>query len=280
MLCSRAGYRSQTGLVHTADPGRRRWGDRDGRVGGSGGARRERRVPRRNGAGGHRTAGRSAGPGRLPAHRRFAREGEARVAWWLELGRRHYEGMGGGRPRPRSHPDSGRRPGAGPAAGRGGAHLPLGGRPPSPGRHLAGLARLGGRGQPVAPRGGPGRLLGRSHGPHRRCPAGAGAGREPALRARGARGRGGRPGPDRAVGRHPPFRSARADTAGDRGPLLERKPPAATLVGVEEETALVGDGGGWQVQGAGAVWVFAGESPEKFVAGDAVGLAPVGSGPG
>ena len=52
------------------------------------------------------------------------------------------------------------------------------------------------------------------------------------------------------------------------------QPAGTTLVGVEEDTALVGDDGGWQVQGKGAVWVFGEGEPERFVDGEAVSLAP------
>jgi len=54
------------------------------------------------------------------------------------------------------------------------------------------------------------------------------------------------------------------------------QPAGTTLVGVEEETALVGDGAGWRVEGVGAVWVFGGEKPERFVAGEEVPLGPAG----
>ncbi|MGH9019188.1 MAG: hypothetical protein ACRDY1_15670, partial [Acidimicrobiales bacterium] len=55
------------------------------------------------------------------------------------------------------------------------------------------------------------------------------------------------------------------------------QPPGTTLVGVEEETALVTAGDRWQVRGRGAVWVLAGGGPgkrgrERFGAGDEVDL--------
>jgi cyanophycinase len=52
------------------------------------------------------------------------------------------------------------------------------------------------------------------------------------------------------------------------------QPPATTLVGVEEETALVSTGPGWRVHGAGAVWVFGSGEPARFVAGQDVDLPP------
>ena len=54
------------------------------------------------------------------------------------------------------------------------------------------------------------------------------------------------------------------------------QPPATTLVGVEEETALVSTGPGWRVHGAGAVWVFGSGEPERFGDGEDVALAPPG----
>jgi cyanophycinase len=52
------------------------------------------------------------------------------------------------------------------------------------------------------------------------------------------------------------------------------QPPGTTLVGVEEETALVGTGEGWAVDGAAGVWVFGADTPQRFVAGQTVPLAP------
>jgi cyanophycinase-like exopeptidase len=54
------------------------------------------------------------------------------------------------------------------------------------------------------------------------------------------------------------------------------KPPGTTLVGVEEETALVSGDDGWRVHGRGAVWVFGAGSPQRFGAGDDVPLEPPG----
>lgn len=50
------------------------------------------------------------------------------------------------------------------------------------------------------------------------------------------------------------------------------QPPGTTLVGVEEDTALVGTSGGWRVHGRGAVWVFGTATPLHFVDGDEVPL--------
>jgi cyanophycinase len=54
------------------------------------------------------------------------------------------------------------------------------------------------------------------------------------------------------------------------------KPTETTLVGVEEDTALVSTATGWRVHGRQAVWVFGPGTPERFVAGDDVALDPPG----
>ncbi len=59
------------------------------------------------------------------------------------------------------------------------------------------------------------------------------------------------------------------------------QPAGTTLVGVEEETALVGTAEGWRVHGRAAVWMFGAGEPRRFVAGQEVPLVPPGmSGPG
>jgi cyanophycinase len=57
------------------------------------------------------------------------------------------------------------------------------------------------------------------------------------------------------------------------------QPAGTTLVGVEEETALVGRAGSWQVQGRGTVWVFGSGEPRPFAAGQEVPLEPPGMPP-
>ncbi|HXQ44590.1 MAG TPA: Type 1 glutamine amidotransferase-like domain-containing protein [Acidimicrobiales bacterium] len=52
--------------------------------------------------------------------------------------------------------------------------------------------------------------------------------------------------------------------------------PGTTLVGVEEETALVSTAERWRVEGRGAVWVFGAGGPQRFTAGAEVPLAPPG----
>jgi cyanophycinase len=57
------------------------------------------------------------------------------------------------------------------------------------------------------------------------------------------------------------------------------QPAGTTLVGIEEATALVGAGGHWRVQGAGAVWVLDAAPRARFTAGDDVPLATGPSAP-
>jgi len=50
------------------------------------------------------------------------------------------------------------------------------------------------------------------------------------------------------------------------------QPPGTTLLGIEENTALVGEGGRWRVQGVGAVWVLDPGAKARFGDGDEVPL--------
>jgi cyanophycinase len=50
------------------------------------------------------------------------------------------------------------------------------------------------------------------------------------------------------------------------------QPAGTALVGIEEETALVASGGAWQVQGSGAVWVLDSPSRRRFAPGEEVPL--------
>jgi cyanophycinase-like exopeptidase len=201
-------------------------------------------------------------------------EGDERVAWWLELGRRHYRAMGiEAVPVPvltRADADDPRL--AALVEGVGLIYL-SGGDP----HHLAATLRGSLVWEAIVTEWGKGAALAG-------CSAGAmalSAGAPPDL------------GPG---GSHRPL-AEEADGGGGLAligqlaviphfDLLERvrpgiverfsqwKPPTTTLVGVDEETALVGGGERWQVQGGGAVWVFGGRSPQRFVAGDEIVLAP------
>jgi cyanophycinase-like exopeptidase len=206
-------------------------------------------------------------------------EGDARVAWWLDLGRRHYEAMGiEAVPVPvltRADADD---PGLAELVEGAGLIYLSGGDP----HHLAATLRGSLVWDAVLTQWRKGTALAG-------CSAGAmalTAGAPPDLGPGGSH----RPVPEEAdagaglalVGHLaviPHFDLLERLRPGIVERFREWKPPATTLVGVEEETALVGVGDSWQVQGRGAVWVFGGPSPERFVAGDDVGLAPIARGP-
>jgi len=63
-----------------------------------------------------------------------------------------------------------------------------------------------------------------------------------------------------------------------RAGALERfmswQPPGTTLVGIDEDTALVGDLGRWHVAGRGAVWVFEPDDRVPYRPGDEVPVLP------
>ncbi|MCW2615099.1 MAG: peptidase dipeptidase [Frankiales bacterium] len=58
---------------------------------------------------------------------------------------------------------------------------------------------------------------------------------------------------------------------------LERAPADVSVVGVDEDTALVWDDGCWTVQGRQSVWLLTAEGREAFGAGSVMDLPPVGS---
>lgn len=202
-------------------------------------------------------------------------EGADRVAWWLELGRRHYEAMGvEAVPVPVLTRDDADDPGLARLVEGAGLIYLSGGDP----HHLAATLRGSLVWDAVVTQWRQGAALAG-------CSAGAmalTAGAPPDL------------GPG---GSHRPI--AEEAAAGGAGlglvghlaviphfDLLERirpgivarfgdwKPPATVLVGVEEETALVGTGSGWRVHGVGAVWVFGSGEPQRFVDGQDVDLTP------
>jgi cyanophycinase len=210
-------------------------------------------------------------------------EGSERVGWWLELARRHYEAMGVEMvPVPVGDRADASDPGLARLLEGVGLVYLSGGDP----HHLA--ASLAGSVVWDA-------VLGAWHGGAALagCSAGAMAltsGAPPDLGPGGAR-------------RHrPPPPNGESETRGGGGlgvvgqlaviphfDLLERRgggivgwfrswqPEGTTLVGVEEETALVWGGERWSVQGRGSVWVFGPGSPEAFGAGQEVPLDPVGA---
>jgi len=70
-----------------------------------------------------------------------------------------------------------------------------------------------------------------------------------------------------------PYHGTAADHLRQRS--IELVPSAATLVGVDADTALVLEGDTWRVAGAGAVTVYSGGVPTAFAAGDTVPGLPV-----
>jgi cyanophycinase len=208
-----------------------------------------------------------------------AREGRARVAWWLELARNHYEAMGvESVPVPvferadAEDPEMVKR-----LEGVGLVYF-SGGDP----HHLASTVAGSALWRAVADGWKTGVAVAG-------CSAGAMAltsGAPPDLGPSGARRRGeaGRNGDGRGLG------LAGGLVVIPHFDLLERRrpgvvewfaawqPPGTTLVGVEEETALVGSTTGWRVEGRASVWKFGAASPERFEEGDEVPLpvlAPV-----
>ena len=207
-----------------------------------------------------------------------ALEGDERVAWWLELGRRHYEAMGvEAVPVPvltRADADD---PGVARLVAGVGLIYFSGGDP----HHLAATLRGSRVWDAVVAQWRSGAALAG-------CSAGAmalTAGAPPELGPGGSH----RPVAEGAdgdglglVGRLaviPHFDVLEKIRPG----IVERfgawKPPGTTLIGIDEETALVAGGDRWQVAGNGAVWVFGTGQPARFGAGDDVALAPPGAGP-
>jgi cyanophycinase-like exopeptidase len=196
-------------------------------------------------------------------------EGEARVAWWLELGRRHYEAMGVeavavavGDRADADDPAMARL-----IAGVGLVYL-SGGDP----HHLA--ATLRGTlvwDAVVAAWQGGAALAG--------CSAGAMAltsGAPADLGPGGVR----RPGGDGADGLGaigglaviPHFDLLERRSSDVVGWFAGWRPAGTTLVGVEEETALVGDGRRWRVEGGGGVWILGPGERRRFGPGQEVPL--------
>ena len=204
-------------------------------------------------------------------------EGDARVAWWLDLARRHYEGMGvEAVPVPvRTRAEAGDPGMAQLVEGAGLVYL-SGGDP----HHLAATLRGTAVWEAVlAAWEGGAALAG--------CSAGAMAltsGAPPDLGPGGAqrsRWAGEEDGDGRGLGvvGHlaviPHFDLLEKRRPGIVEWFASWQPEGTALVGVEEETALVSTAGGWRVHGRAAVWVFGPGAPERFGAGEEVPLAPV-----
>jgi cyanophycinase-like exopeptidase len=61
------------------------------------------------------------------------------------------------------------------------------------------------------------------------------------------------------------------------GRYLARAPEGTAVVGVDEETALVWDGGGWAVEGVRNVWVLRRDGRTPYAAGTVLDLPPPGA---
>jgi cyanophycinase len=207
-----------------------------------------------------------------------ALEGDERVGWWLELARTHYEAMGVEPvPVPVHNRGEADEPAlAGLLDGVGLIYL-SGGDP----HHLADSLRGSLVWQAIVTAWHGGAALAG-------CSAGAMAltsGAPPDL-GPGARRRsvpGGTAGDGLEIVGHlaviPHFDLFERRGAGMVEWFAAWQPPATTLVGVEEDTALVSTATGWRVHGRGAVWVLGPTPKERFVDGQDVPLpGPVGGG--
>jgi cyanophycinase len=206
-----------------------------------------------------------------------AREGDARVSYWLELGRAHYESMG---VEPvlldvRTRQDADDPATAALVAGAGLVYL-SGGDP----HHLSDTLRDTALWRAIVAAWQEGTALGgcsagamalTSGAPDNLLPTG-GASRRAPQHPRVPNGLG-------LIGGLaviPHFDQMERFRPGSLEWFASWQPAGTTLVGIEEETALVSSGGRWQVQGTGAVWVLDAAPRARFAAGDDVPLEPPG----
>ena len=202
-----------------------------------------------------------------------AREGDARVSYWLELGRTHYEAMG---VEPvlldvRTRADADDPVTAAQIEGAGLVYL-SGGDP----HHLADTLRDTALWRAIVAAWNEGTALGG-------CSAGAMAltsGAPENFRPTAARAR---QAPEHArianglgliatLAVIPHFDQMERFRPGSLEWFASWQPQETTLVGVEEETALVWTDGRWQAQGEAAVWVLDATARARFAAGDVVPL--------
>lgn len=75
----------------------------------------------------------------------------------------------------------------------------------------------------------------------------------------------------------PHFDALNSFAEGLREMLIRERPPGATIVGIDEHTAMYGDGDRWSVTGAGAAWIAEDGTGDltEYREGDAV-VAPLG----
>jgi cyanophycinase len=200
-----------------------------------------------------------------------SREGDARVSYWLELGRAHYEAMG---VEPvlldvRTRGDADDPAAAARLDGAGLVYL-SGGDP----HHLSDTLRDTALWRAiVAAWGGGTAVAGCSAGamaltsgaPDNLLPTGGAARRAP-RHPRVANGLGliG----DLAVIPH--FDQMERLRPGALEWFAAWQPAGTSLVGIEEETALVASGGTWRVEGSGAVWVLDAPARRRFAPGEEV----------
>jgi cyanophycinase len=209
-----------------------------------------------------------------------SREGDARVSYWLDLGRAHYEAMG---VEPvlldvRTRRDADDPATAARVEGAGLVYL-SGGDP----HHLSDTLRDTALWRAIVAAWHDGTALAG-------CSAGAMALTSGAPDNLLPTGGGSRPAPEHprvanglgligGLAVIPHFDQMERFRPGSLEWFASWQPAGTTLVGIEEETALVGSGGAWKVQGTGAVWVLdAGPGDRgaraRFVAGDEVPLDP------
>jgi cyanophycinase len=210
-----------------------------------------------------------------------AREGDARVSYWLELGRAHYESMGVDPVLLDVRTRSDAEDPATVAAVEGAGLVYLSGGDP---HHLSDTLRATPLWRAVVAAWQAGTALAG-------CSAGAMAltsGAPPDLFPTG--------GAPRRAPQHPRVANGLGPVSGlaviPHFDQMERlrpgalewfaawQPPGTTLVGIEEETALVWSGGQWQVQGRGAVWVLDSGPRAPLAAGDVVSVTAPDPTPG
>jgi len=209
-----------------------------------------------------------------------AREGDERVAYWLELGRRHYESMGV-EPVPldvRTRRDAEDPATAALVEGAGLVYL-SGGDP----HHLSDTLRDSALWRAIVAAWRAGAALGgcsagamalTSGAPDDLVPPGA-APRRASEHPRVANGLGLIEG----LSVIPHFDQMERLRPGALEWFASWHPAATSLVGIEEETALVASAGRWQVQGSGSVWVLDAGLRARFGPGDKVPLPAPGPTP-
>ncbi|MHB8682589.1 MAG: Type 1 glutamine amidotransferase-like domain-containing protein, partial [Acidimicrobiales bacterium] len=195
-----------------------------------------------------------------------ALEGDARVAYWLDLGRRHYEQMG---VEPVPVPVRTRADAEDPdiaALVRDVGLVYLSGGDP---HHLAATLRGSAVWDAIVEvwRGGAA-LAGCSAGAMALTAGAPALGSASDVAAGVANGLGVLPG----ISVIPHFDMMERWRAGAVDRFLAWRPPGTVLVGLDEDTALVGDGQGWRVEGRGAAWLFEGAGRRRFGPGEAVPL--------